>query len=294
MAKTSSQSDVAARLREARQRLFKTAAEAAEALDMKAVTLRAHENGQNGISLYDAERYARRYNVNLQWLLTGRGEDRPDPALYVEFGEMIDVENMIDPLAWVPSDDPARARQRFRPVDVRERVPYTDPRFPVGMVQAFKVADAVPIAHYIKGTILFCIDRTETGHQTGDHVFVIRERGDFTNVSIRRADEDANGQRVFTSLTHPDEPPLPWTPAKEEPLHISAVVIGSLTRRPVKTVDLEGLRRHEEYERSRRFTPADWRALLKEARDIAAGKAVITSSSSFETIEDARRFLEET
>jgi len=99
---------------------------------------------------------------------------------------------------------------------------------------------------------------------------------------------------VFPPLPPPEGPPLPWTPAKEEPLHISAVVIGSLTRRPVKTVDLEGLRRHEEYEPSRRFTPADWRALLKEARDIAAGKAVITSSSSFETIEDARRFLEET
>lgn len=263
---------------------------------MKAVTLRAHENGQNGVNLYDAERYARRYNVNLQWLLTGRGEDRPDPSMYVELGEMIDVENEIDALAWVPDDDPTRPRQRFRKVDVVEQVPYTDPRFPASMVGAYKVASASPSAHYIAGTILFCIDSYETGFQDGDHVFVIRERGDFTNVSVRLASRDADGQTHFRSLTHPDDPDLIWSmPAtsKEDRFDVSAVVIGSLTRRPVRTVDLEGLKRHEEYERSRRFTPREWKALVAEARAVVDGKLDIKQSESFDSVEDAQRFVQE-
>lgn len=295
MAKTPSQSDIALRLRQARQRLFKTASEAAEALDMKAVTLRAHENGQNGINLYDAERYARRYNVNLQWLLTGRGDDSPDPALHVELGEMIDVENEVDPLAWIPNDDPSRARQKFRRPEVIEQVPFTDPRFPVSMVGAYKIKEATADAHYIPGSILFCIDRAETGFRDGDHVFVIRQRGDFTNVSVRRAEKDGKGDQIFRSLTHPDEPALTWRPSeKEEPLHISAVVIGSLTRRPVKTVDLEGRKQHEEYRRSLRFTPKDWKAMIAEARAVVAGKISLEDSEWFDDMDTAEMYAGET
>lgn len=295
MAKTPTQSDIAQRLRHARQRLFKTASEAAEALDMKAVTLRAHENGQNGINLYDAERYARRYNVNLQWLLTGRGDDSPNPALHVELGEMIDVESEIDALAWIPDDDPTRARQKFRRPEVIEQVPFTDPRFPISMVEAFKVKEAAPDAHYISGSIIFCINSAETGFQDGDHVFVIRERGDFTNVSVRRVEQDAKGERIFRSLTHPDEPALTWQPnEKEALLHISAVVIGSLTRRPVRTVDIEGRKQHEEYRRSLRFTPKDWKAMIAEARAVVAGKISVEDSVWFGDMDTAEMYAGET
>ena len=261
---------------------------------MKAVTLRAHENAQNGINLFDAERYARRYNVNLQWLLTGRGDDTPDPTLHVELGEMIDVENEIDPLTWIPNDDPSRVRQKFRRPEIVEQVPFTDPRFPVSMVEAYKVRDADVDAHYISGTILFCIDRSQTGFEDGDHVFVIRERGDFTNVSVRRVERDEKGEQVFRSLTHSNEPALPWEPGpKEEPLHISAVVIGSLTRRPVRAVNIEGRRRHEEYLRSKRFTAQDWKAMTAEARALVAGKVSLEESEWFDDMGSAEEHAKE-
>lgn len=59
------------RLKVARQRVYATAEAAAVALGMKGVTVRAHENGQNGFSVPDANRYAAAYGVSLEWLLTG-------------------------------------------------------------------------------------------------------------------------------------------------------------------------------------------------------------------------------
>lgn len=294
MSKSSSQSEIAGRLREARKRLFKTASEAAEALDMKAVTLRAHENGQNGINIVDAERYARRYNVNLQWLLTGKGAQLPDPSVHIELGEMIDVEGMFDPQAWLPNDDPSRVRQKFRKVDIPEEVPYTDPRFPASMVSAFKLASASQDAQYIQGTIIFCIESYHIGFQAGDHVLVIRERGDFTNVSLRLAVAENSGGHIFKSLTHPEEPDLHWDPESEARLNVSAVVIGSLTRRPVAALDIQALRDHEAYERSRHFTAADWMKMRSEAQSIANGYRDISTSEIFDTMDQVREFLKMT
>jgi len=294
MTKTPVRADVAQRLKTARMRLFTTASQAADALDMKAVTLRAHENAQNGVNIYDLERYARRYNVNVQWLLTGQGDLEPDPQLHVELGEMIDVEGTVVPDAWVPNDDPTRVRQKFRRPAVPEMVPFTDPRFPTGLVQAFRVASASPLAHYISGSILFCINSSDTGFNSGDHVLVIRERGDFTNVSVRRALKGPKGM-VFESLTDPDEPDLTYDVAKhEEPLHISAVVIGSLTRRPVRTVDLETLKAFEEYERSRHFGPKEWKAATNEAEAVVSGALDPAKAEHFDTVEDAQSWLEAT
>lgn len=291
MSKTPVRADVAARLKKARQRIFSTAADAAQALDMKPVTLRAHENAQNGVNIYDLERYARRFNVSLQWLLTGQGDETPDPQVHVELGEMIEVEITVEPKAWIPNDDPARTRQKFRGVDVPEIVPFTDPRFPAAMVQAFKIGSASPVAHYISGTILFVIDVSRTGFNNGDHVIVIRERGDFTNISVRRALR-SDGKLTLESLTDPGEPDLAMEATEKEELpHISAIVIGSLTRRPVRTVDVEEIRNFEAYERSRHFGPKEWRESIREAKAIVSGKKSPVESEMFDSVEDAELWL---
>jgi transcriptional regulator with XRE-family HTH domain len=66
------------RLREARLRAgFASAQQLATALGMSGVTVRAHENGQNGYPAATAERYARALRVPPAWLLYGKPEDAP-------------------------------------------------------------------------------------------------------------------------------------------------------------------------------------------------------------------------
>jgi len=54
---------------------YETAREAAEALGIKEPTYMCHENGSRGFKAH-AEIYARKFKVNLEWLLTGRGNPR--------------------------------------------------------------------------------------------------------------------------------------------------------------------------------------------------------------------------
>lgn len=63
----------AARLKIARRARFPSAAQAAEVVGMKPVTVRSHENGQNGFPVSTAKAYADAYGVSLDWLLTGDG-----------------------------------------------------------------------------------------------------------------------------------------------------------------------------------------------------------------------------
>lgn len=65
---------MAERLVWARQQAgFDTAVSAAEALGVDYPTYAGHENGNRGFK-NRAEDYARRFKVNLEWLLTGRGQ----------------------------------------------------------------------------------------------------------------------------------------------------------------------------------------------------------------------------
>lgn len=290
MKKTPVQADVAQRLKWARSRIFNTASEAAEALDMKPVTLRAHENGQNGVNIYDLERYARRFNVSLQWLLTGDGPEKPTADQHVELGEMVPIDFVLEARSWLPYDDPSRKRISHRE-GLREMVPYTDPRFPAPMVEAVRVEGCSPLGHYISGTILFIVEVADLGYAHNDHVIVYRERGEFVNTSVRRVVRE--GQEVFLhSLTDPDEPPLVMgRDAKEALPHITAVVIGSLTRRPVRELDIETLQHWEAYEKSKHTSPKEFRAMIRDAQAIVSGKKSAEKSEIFDSVEAAEKFL---
>ena len=60
------------RLKAARERMFETAAEAATAMGINYQTYAAHENGSRGLRRDAAMRYAKFFNVSLEFLLTGR------------------------------------------------------------------------------------------------------------------------------------------------------------------------------------------------------------------------------
>lgn len=53
---------------------FSSAAEAAEALSIPYSTYAGHENGDSGFRYKSGEVYARRFRVNFDWLMTGKGQ----------------------------------------------------------------------------------------------------------------------------------------------------------------------------------------------------------------------------
>jgi SOS-response transcriptional repressor LexA len=62
------------RLREAREAAgFETATDAARTLGVEPPTYLAHENCSRGFRRASADKYARKFGVSLEWLLTGRG-----------------------------------------------------------------------------------------------------------------------------------------------------------------------------------------------------------------------------
>ncbi len=69
---------MAARLKQARILAgFKSVTSAAESLGVPYPTYAAHENASRGIETDAARHYARRYNVSLDWLLTGKTAGAP-------------------------------------------------------------------------------------------------------------------------------------------------------------------------------------------------------------------------
>lgn len=100
------------RLQQARRAAgFQRAVQAAAALGVPYSTYSAHENGEKGLSR-SAERYARFFRVNLEWLLTGRGDMKEKhhpmqidmPVLgKVGAGAVVDMPD--DPGAVTPLDD---------------------------------------------------------------------------------------------------------------------------------------------------------------------------------------------
>jgi phage repressor protein C with HTH and peptisase S24 domain len=74
------------RLAQARKEAgFASGSAAAKALGVREPTYLGHENGSRGFKRASAELYARRFDVSLEWLLTGRGSKsrkppRPEPG----------------------------------------------------------------------------------------------------------------------------------------------------------------------------------------------------------------------
>jgi hypothetical protein len=59
---------------------YQTARAAAAALGVKEPTYIGHENGQRGFRRDSADRYARKFDISLEWLLTGKGpKERRQP-----------------------------------------------------------------------------------------------------------------------------------------------------------------------------------------------------------------------
>lgn len=259
MSKQSPMPDMAERLREARAKVFPSAAAAAEALGMKAGTVRAHENGQNGIGYEDLVRYARRYGVQVLWLITGGSEATPAPVYDDWEVDYFEVEGTVQDGAWYPSTE----GRVYGPVPVdpmghSEVAGYADERFPPDVIHAFKVRTDWPGSRYLDGTILFAVPGLYLEFRPGDHILVSREKSGFVEVTVREiglidASEPLTEENVTLKALISDGPPLSGERlsggVEQTPF---ATVIGSLTKRPVPGMSIDARREYEDVMRKER------------------------------------------
>lgn len=82
------------RLKEARERMFETAAEAASAMGVNYQTYAAHENGSRGLRRDAALKYAKFFNVSLEFLLTGRKSTNVRNDVMSRSAPIVDGEGM--------------------------------------------------------------------------------------------------------------------------------------------------------------------------------------------------------
>lgn len=253
MSKAPASPEVAARLREARQRIFRSAAAAAEALGLKAGTVRAHENGQNGVSLFDLEQYSRRYGVTMDWLITGKGAMDPDAQSHSPTGlGFYSIMGVLRDGAWVEADEedvdlgwPGWGPPLTTPAGIEEEVEYTDARFPEELINVLKVRTDLTEGPYIDGTLVFAVSVEYTDQRDGDHLIVVREKGSFYEWSLRRLRLEENRSVLESLISNAD--PFVWDHHEEMPddIYILGTVVGSLTRRPVAAMTADARRRFE-------------------------------------------------
>lgn len=127
--------EIGRRLAQAREAAgYRTATAGAEALGMVYSTYAGHENGNRGLR-GNLERYARRYGVSVDWLLTGRG-NAPDPKRtrpgMVRLQGRVGAGQAIEPFdddqdQWVEAPSDAQPTTEAVEVDGESMLPAYEP-----------------------------------------------------------------------------------------------------------------------------------------------------------------------
>lgn len=175
------------RLREIRMRARWTVEQLADAVGIAASSVRAHENGQNGIRANVAERYATALGVAPEDILfvgdrvatsprptTSGGEVRRVPVLgVVQAGAWSEVnESQAEPTEWVAFSEPQYGRAQLFALAVR--------------------GNSVN-RHYPDGCRVVCVPAHESGIQEGDFVVVRRRRGSFVETTLKQIEIAPDG-----------------------------------------------------------------------------------------------------
>lgn len=179
----------------------------AQRVGLRPSTVRAHENGQNGIKPKAAAAYASVFGVAPDYILFGGGtsqdrtsvsapslEVRRVPVLgVVQAGAWTEVfDDEPEPLDWVVFDEPEYAR-----------------------VEAFALIVRGPSVdrYYPDGSRVICIPATATGIQEGDFVVVRRRRGAFAETTLKQIQIGEDGEVELW--------PRSTDPAFQEPIRLS-------------------------------------------------------------------------
>jgi SOS-response transcriptional repressor LexA len=214
---------------------YKSAADAARALRVKEQTYYSHENGNSGLRPFVAEKYARKFKVSLEWLLTGRGEMRDDGAIPYE----IDVEGLpllgtIQAGHWVePVPDAAGEGAQIEMVPV-----VRDPRFPHAKQYALKVVGDSMDLDYPDGSIVTCVSFADSGLALAEGMIVHVERqragGQLVELTLKMVEKRKGELCLVPRSTNARHQAFPINSSDPETEIIArGVVIGGWSPRPL-------------------------------------------------------------
>lgn len=161
------------RLKEAREKAgYRTAADAAKALNVKRPTYYSHENGSIGIRRQVAVNYARKFKVSLEWLLTGRGDMTTRGVVPYDDTGLVGLPLLgnIQAGAWVEASHAQEEAEGEMTQGVR------DPRFPHARQYALQVVGDSMDLEYPDGSVVTCVSFADSGLALVEGMIVHVER----------------------------------------------------------------------------------------------------------------------
>lgn len=206
------------RLREARERRYETAQEAADAHGWNPTTYRSHENGIRNYPLATARKYARAFGTSAAALLGLRGDDS---------SAINSVTNV--PLVAVASAGSFRADEGL---DTEGALVPAVPHATVPAEAQYSVLIDGPSVNkrIADGAFAICarFDRYPGGPKHGQLVHVIRERAGLREHSIKEIHYTAKGSILMPCSNDPryQEQLVMAAPEDDTTVHIEGVVIG--------------------------------------------------------------------
>lgn len=210
------QVEIGRRLREARVAAgFKSAKAAAASLGVPYPTYSQHENGTRGI-VREAELYARRYRVTLDWLMRGKGpgpseaaNENKEPGGLVPITKNVDqipVSGRVAANTWLDVED------TIIDYDNVEYVPSLS-GYPVQWQFAYRV-DGNCLNKVAKhGSVLVCLNIIASGDDVFEDDLVIVQRARFGGQMIERT-----AKRVRRTSRGIELWPDSTDPAHQEPI----------------------------------------------------------------------------
>ena len=184
------------RLREARAKADLTVEQLAERVQKAASTVRAHENGQNGIKAPMAERYARALSVSPEWLLYGRAAD--DRGALPELSEL-PLLSSIQAGAWLAMDDSGQEEPHLLP-HAKDRA-YPHAKQWLREVQG----DSMNAVGVMPGDLAHIVEFFGAGLENGMIVEVTRSRDDgaLREITLKEVEVSARGVLLWPRSTNP-------------------------------------------------------------------------------------------
>lgn len=193
------------RLKQARERMFETAAEAASAMGVNYQTYAAHENGSRGLRQDAALRYAKFFNVSLEFLLTGRKSTYPrtdvrDSQVLLVDGEGMPVKGFVRAGIW---------QESYAPENDLATLPISaDARFPKHLQFALEIKGDSLNKRARDGEFAVCVEWHGPVQPT-DVVVVERRRAGLFEATIKVVEAlDAEAMRLVPDSDNPAHKPI--------------------------------------------------------------------------------------
>lgn len=197
---------------------------------LSAPTVRAHENGTNGISPDQAEAYARVLKISPADILFGEGNATDIGVSTPDDVRMVGIVGEIraGAFAEIPDEQPQPA----------EFVPVKLPEYQRAQLFALTVRGRSMDRDYPDGSVVVVCPAHEAGVREHDHVVVRRWRGGLAETTLKEVTVEPSGVVLWPRSDDPEhQEPIPLSGGRDsdEGPEIIGVVVGSFKARGARS-----------------------------------------------------------